>query len=157
MTTIATPATHKPLVVAGTVMGIGLGGFVDGILFHQILQTHSMLSAKYPPNSVRNLEINMFWDGLFHTFTLIMTVIGLVLLWRAARRSDVPWVGSVFVSAIFLGWGFFNLCEGIINHHILHVHHVVETQGVSAFDFVFLASGLLFIILGWAGIRKRRH
>ena len=34
----------RPLVTAGTVLGIGMGGFVDGILFHQILQLHNMLS-----------------------------------------------------------------------------------------------------------------
>ena len=51
-------------------MGIGLGGFFDGILFHQLLQIHNMLSAKYPNTSIANLEINMFWDGLFHALTL---------------------------------------------------------------------------------------
>jgi len=30
--------TTKPLTTAGMVIGIGMGGFVDGILFHQILQ-----------------------------------------------------------------------------------------------------------------------
>ncbi len=53
-------------------MGIGLGGFVDGILLHQILQWHGMVSHYYPKTSlspdvvVRNLQINMFWDGLLH-------------------------------------------------------------------------------------------
>lgn len=37
-----------PLALAGTVLGIGLGGFVDGIAFHQIFQFHSMLSAELP-------------------------------------------------------------------------------------------------------------
>ena len=41
-------------------LGIGMGGFVDGILFHQVLQTHNMLSAKYPPTTLVNAEINMF-------------------------------------------------------------------------------------------------
>ena len=34
----------------GVVVGIGLGRFVDGIVLHQILQWHHMLtSAGYPP------------------------------------------------------------------------------------------------------------
>ena len=33
----------KPLIAASTLLGIGMGGFVDGILFHQIFQIHSML------------------------------------------------------------------------------------------------------------------
>ena len=28
----------RPLLAAGALLGIGMGGFVDGILFHQILQ-----------------------------------------------------------------------------------------------------------------------
>jgi len=51
---------QKPLVIAGVFMGIGLGGFFDGILFHQLMQIHNMLSAIRPPTSVPNLEINMF-------------------------------------------------------------------------------------------------
>lgn len=55
-----------PLIAAGVLMGIGLGGFVDGILFHQILQWHGVLSVKYPrlgvdaATAVRNIEVNMF-------------------------------------------------------------------------------------------------
>ena len=87
---------RRPLIAAGTLIGIGMGGFVDGILFHQILQLHNMLSAKYPKTGVdaatalANVEINMFWDGLFHAGTWAMTALGIALLWRAAGRPDVP-------------------------------------------------------------------
>ena len=64
---------RRPLIAAATMLGIGLGGFVDGIVFHQLLQVHNMLSGAdyYPKTSlapevvVVNMEINMFWDGLF--------------------------------------------------------------------------------------------
>ncbi|MDQ3621419.1 MAG: DUF2243 domain-containing protein [Verrucomicrobiota bacterium] len=146
----------KPLVTAGTCMGIGLGGFLDGILFHQLLQIHNMLSARFPKTSIANMEINMFWDGLFHALTWTMTVLGLALLWRAGARRDVPWSGKTFVGALFLGWGLFNFVEGIINHHILNIHHVVESRGQSVFDYAFLASGVIFIIGGWMAIRSAR-
>src|SRR3712207_1919539 len=59
---------------AGILFGLGLGGFFDGIILHQVLQWHHMLSsAGYPPDSVRNLEINVLWDGLFHLSTYIFT------------------------------------------------------------------------------------
>lgn len=148
------PTNLKPLVTAGAFLGVGLGGFVDGIIFHQLLQTHNMLSARFPKTTIPNIEINMFWDGLFHSMTWMMTVIGLVLLWRAgARRDEVPWSGRAFVAALFLGWGLFNLVEGVIDHHILHIHHVMERFGVSAFDYAFLASGVIFIVGGWLTIR----
>ena len=142
--------------MSGTFMGIGLGGFFDGILFHQLLQIHNMLSAKFPKTSIANMEINMFWDGLFHSLTYTMTLVGLVLLWKAGARGDVPWSGKTFVGALFLGWGLFNFVEGVIDHHILNIHHVVESHGQSVFDYAFLAWGIIFIIGGWMAIRSAR-
>jgi uncharacterized membrane protein len=119
-----------PLISAATLLGIGLGGFVDGILFHQILQIHNMLTGILPRVTLVNAEINMFWDGLFHAFTWIMTVLGLALLWRAFGRSDVPHSSKTFVGSLILGWGLFNFVEGIINHRILGIHHVVSSPSV---------------------------
>ena len=145
--------TVKPLVIAGTFLGIGMGGFADGILLHQLLQTHNMLSARLPKTSITNMEINMFWDGLFHALTWTMTAVGLSLFWRVARRADVLWSAKAFVGSLFLGWGAFNLIEGLIDHHILHLHHVIERLGVSGFDYAFLGSGVIFIAGGVLAIR----
>jgi uncharacterized membrane protein len=143
----------RPLVTAGAVLGIGLGGFVDGILFHQLLQLHGMLTAWVPKTSIANVEINMFWDGIFHTLTWIMTVVGLALLFRAGERREVPWSRQVLIGALLLGWGSFNFVEGLIDHHLLGVHHVVESAGLSVWDYAFLASGLALIAVGWMLIR----
>jgi uncharacterized membrane protein len=141
-------AEDRPLISAGLALGIGMGGFVDGILFHQILQSHGMLSARRAPDSVVNMEINMFWDGLFHVFTWTMTAVGIWLLFRAAGVPQVNWSGKILFGAMLAGWGLFNLLEGIVDHHILHVHHVIERLGESIWDFAFLASGLILILLG---------
>ncbi|TWT51556.1 DUF2243 domain-containing protein [Allorhodopirellula solitaria] len=146
---------RRPLISAGTMMGIGMGGFVDGILFHQLLQFHNMLSAKLPVRDVDmrtlaiNLEINMFWDGLFHVFTWIMTAVGIAMLWHAVRQENVPRSTRTFVGSLSLGWGLFNLVEGVIDHHILHIHHVTETSGHLLWDLIFLGSGVALILLGW--------
>ena len=152
-----TESVTKPLTRAGVVLGVGLGGFVDGILFHQILQIHSMLTARLPKDSVPNVEINMFWDGIFHLFTWIMTVLGIVLLFRARSVPNINWSARAFTGAIFVGWGLFNLIEGILNHHVFHLHHVVQTRGESIFDLLFLLSGLIFIIGGWLAIRSAKQ
>ena len=146
--------THKPLVTAGIFLGIGMGGFFDGILLHQILQTHNMLSATVPKTTIPNIEINMFWDGLFHALTWAMTLIGIVLLWKAGRQREVAWSGKVLTAAMFLGWGLFNFVEGLIDHHLLNIHHVVERLGQSVYDYAFLASGIIFIVGGWMTIRS---
>ena len=146
-----------PLISAGTLLGVGLGGFVDGIVFHQILQVHNMLSGKYPATTLVNSEINMFWDGLFHAFCWIMTVLGVALLWRAGRRSDVPWSLRLFVGSLVLGWGLFNLTEGLLDHHLLKIHNVIQRLGVSAWDYGFLAvGGLAMILLGSAVVHSDR-
>jgi uncharacterized membrane protein len=141
--------TRRPLITAGLAIGIGMGGFVDGILFHQILQLHNMMTARYPKDSLANYSINMVWDGLFHAATWVFTAVGIVLLFRAGRRPEVIWSGRVLLGAALAGWGLFNLVEGTIDHHILHLHHVYEPAGESVWDVAFLASGVLQIAMGW--------
>ena len=153
---VAVETNRRPLISAGLMLGIGMGGFVDGILFHQLLQTHSLLSARLPKDSVPNIEVNMFWDGLFHAFTWVVTAVGLALLFRAGRRVEVPWSGRTLFGSMLAGWGLFNLVEGVIDHHILQIHHVVERAGLSVWDWAFLASGVVFILAGWAIVKGAR-
>jgi uncharacterized membrane protein len=160
---------RRPLIAAGLVLGVGMGGFVDGILFHQILQWHNMVSAKYPTaGSVpltdqdvltlrRNVEVNMFWDGMFHAFTWTMNLVGLQMLFSAARRPDVPWSRRTLFGSMLLGFGLFNLLEGVVDHHVLHLHHVREDLGVSAWDYGFLASGVVLMLAGWGLIATAKE
>lgn len=151
-------ATHRgPRISAGVLMGAGLGGFVDGIVFHQILQWHNMLSARIPPDDLVNAKVNMFWDGLFHAAVWVMTVIGLAILWRAGGRRDVPWSGLTFFGSLVVGWGLFNLIEGVIDHLLLGIHHVNEyVADKLPYDLAFVASGVVFLLSGWALIRAGR-
>jgi uncharacterized membrane protein len=149
--------TRGPLVSAGLLLGMGLGGFVDGIVFHQILQTHNMLSARHPPDDLVAMKLNMLWDGMFHAATWLITVVGLFLLFRAGARRDVPWSGRTLVGAMLAGWGLFNLAEGAIDHHWLHVHHVVERLGLSVWDWAFLGSGAFLLVIGVVLVWSGRH
>jgi uncharacterized membrane protein len=42
--------TATKISKAGILLGIGLGGFVDGIVLHQIFQWHNMVSNWIPPH-----------------------------------------------------------------------------------------------------------
>jgi uncharacterized membrane protein len=148
--------TIKPLTAAGTMIGIGMGGFVDGILFHQIFQIHNMLSAKVPTDTLVGAKVNMVWDGLFHTVVWLATAIGIGMLWHAVKRNDVLLSSRAFLGSILLGYGLFNFVEGLIDHHILNLHHVYERLGQSVWDYVFLASGIALIATGWLMIRDVR-
>jgi uncharacterized membrane protein len=154
---VSTPLHRGPLVSAGVLLGVGLGGFVDGILFHQILQWHNMLSSRIPPTDLVAMKTNMVWDGLFHAFTWVMTVVGLGRLWRAGQRADVPWSTLTFVGSLVLGWGLFNLVEGTIDHMILGIHHLHPGEKQLAWDIGFLVFGALQIIAGAVSIHRGRH
>jgi uncharacterized membrane protein len=135
-------------------MGAGMGGFVDGILLHQILQWHNMLSGKMPPNNLVDAKVNMYWDGIFHAAVWIMTALGLRLLWGAGAQTDVPWSGRTFFGGLLIGWGLFNVVEGTIDHEILGLHHVYEYTGNHLpADLAFLGFGVLLLLSGWGFIR----
>lgn len=144
------PMRIGPLVAAGLVLGVGLGGFVDGIALHQIFQWHNMLSSITPPVDVVAIKYNMVWDGLFHAVTWTTVAIGIALLFRAGRRADVPWSGKLLFGSIVGGWGLFNFVEGLIDHQLLGLHHVHPGEGQLAWDmgFVFIG-GLGFMLLGY--------
>lgn len=136
------------MVSAGTTIGIGLGGFVDGIVLHQIVQWHHMLSSWVDPNNLFGLKYNMVWDGLFHAFTWIMTAVGLGMLWRAVQEKDRPWSTRTFVGSLVLGAGLFDFVEGLIDHQILGVHHVHPGADQLAWDIGYLVLGAVLIAIG---------
>ncbi|HUQ03771.1 MAG TPA: DUF2243 domain-containing protein [Kofleriaceae bacterium] len=139
-----------PLVAAGLVLGIGLGGFVDGILLHQILQWHNMLSSHRPPVDLVAMKYNMVWDGLFHALTWTLCATGIALLFRAARRPEVPWSGRTLVGSMLGGWGLFNLVEGLIDHQLLGIHHVHPGDAQLAWDLGFVSlGGVGLMLLGY--------
>ena len=150
-------ARHGPLVAAGILLGAGLGGFVDGIVLHQILQWHNMLSSVRPPTDLVSMKYNMVWDGFFHALTWATTVIGVVKLWNAARRNDVPWSGRVLVGGAAMGWGLFNFVEGLIDHQLLGIHHVHPGAGELVWDLAFIASGVALLAAGALLIRSGRR
>lgn len=138
-------------LTGGLVLGLGLGGFVDGIVLHQIMQWHNMGSAVLPPTTMEAMSQNMRWDGLFHLATLVLTVIGVFLLWREGRRGTAPPTARVLVGQMLLGWGIFNFVEGLVDHHLLGLHHVRDLPvHVPAYDWAFLAiGGVGLMVAGW--------
>ncbi|HEX8422450.1 MAG TPA: DUF2243 domain-containing protein [Pyrinomonadaceae bacterium] len=144
--------------VAGILLGVGLGGFVDGIVLHQILQWHNMVSNWIPPTTMEAMSVNMVWDGIFHAAVWLVTLIGVFLLWSAAyRRAPIPSLKG-FVGRLLLGWGAFNLIEGIVNHQILGVHYVRQVPNYTVYNLTFLATGgVLFILFGWLLMRAGKR
>src|SRR4029453_2422664 len=85
----ASEAVSRPRL-PGLLLRIGLGGFVDGIVLHQILQWHHMLTSEgdYPKTTVAGLETNTLWDGLFHAVAWIAVAVGVGFSGGAPRTGD---------------------------------------------------------------------
>lgn len=154
------------IALPGTILGIGLGGFVDGILVHQVLQWHHMLSSTgsdnvgirtYPVDTVHGLEINTLWDGFFHVFTWLAVLVGIGLLYsRVTGSRGRVWASRVLWGWVLLGWGAFNLVEGLVDHHLLAIHHVRSGENQLWWDLGFLALGALLVVGGWLVQRSGR-
>ncbi|MFD1825447.1 MULTISPECIES: DUF2243 domain-containing protein [Mumia] len=154
------PADRPPsLVLPGMVLGAGLGGFVDGILLHQILQWHHMLTSTgtanidlppYPADTVHGLEINTLWDGIFHATTWLLVLTGLALLYSRVQHSrGRVWASRALWGWVLVGFGVFNLVEGTVNHHLLGIHHVRSGPHELEWDLGFLALGAILVLVGW--------
>jgi uncharacterized membrane protein len=145
------------VITAGVVLGVGMGAFIDGIVLHQIAQWHNMGSAVLPPHSMDAMSRNMVWDGQFHLLSWFITMGGIVALWRD-RGARSPTMTSL-IGQMIMGWGSFNLVEGLIDHHLLQIHHVRDLPvHVPAYDVLFLAiAGFGFLAAGFALSRRGRE
>ena len=148
----------RTATIAAVLLGVGLGGFADGILLHQIFQWHNMVSNWYPPDTMEMMSFNMTWDGLFHAAVWLVTLIGVLVLWSVAySRQAIPTL-TKFIGAMVLGWGLFNLVEGVIDHQLLAVHYVRQVPNYTVYNLTFLAiGGIGFILIGWLMMRPGRE
>jgi uncharacterized membrane protein len=143
----------------GVVLGVGLGGFVDGIVLHQLLQWHHLLTGTdsdniglryYPADTVEGLRMNTVWDGAFHVVTWLAVLIGLALLYsRVTTSRREAWGSRALWGWVLVGWGLFNVIEGVVDHHILGIHHVRGGPNQLWWDLAFLAAGVVLAVAGW--------
>ncbi|WP_433222018.1 DUF2243 domain-containing protein [Dactylosporangium sp. CS-047395] len=139
----------RGIAAPGIILGVGLGGFVDGILLHQLLQWHHLLTGRVSADTVSGLRMNTLGDGFFHTFTWLAVLIGLAMLYsRVTRERAQLWASRVLWGWIVAGWGLFNLVEGLIDHQILGIHHVRSGPGQLWWDLGFLALGAVLVGIG---------
>jgi uncharacterized membrane protein len=74
---------------------------------------------------------------------------GTLLMFRAWREGRLapPW--RLHVGLLLIGWGAFNVVEGLVNHHILGVHEVRDdVADATWWNLGFLALGVLLVIVG---------
>jgi uncharacterized membrane protein len=146
-------AVGKPQSKAGGILlGLGLGGFFDGIVLHQILQWHHMVSAtgEHPMDTLAGLEVNTLVDGFFHLVMWLLVLAASIATIRAWRQGRLAPNWSFHFGLVIAGWGIFNVVEGLIDHQILRIHHVRDDLGGPlAWDLGFLVVSVVLAALGW--------
>jgi uncharacterized membrane protein len=149
-------AGRDPLVLPGLLLGVGLGGFVDGIVVHQMLQWHHMRSGEgvggdRSLTTVGGLEANTLADGVFHAGAWLLVLTGVLLLAARRRAARGPGVVMQLTGLLLAGWGGFNIVEGVVDHHVLRIHHVRDDLGGPVgWDIGFLLASVVLAVAGAA-------
>ena len=150
MTRRAPRSVLKPSTI---LLGFGLGGMFDGILLHQILQWHHLLSL-VPGERTETLEFQILADGLFHLLMNGLVVLGVILLWRDRRAMD----GRAAVGGAIIGFGAWNVVDVIAFHWVLGIHNVrLDRPDPFPWDLGWLiALGVVPILAGFVLLRSGR-
>lgn len=135
----------------GLLLGFALGGFFDGILLHQILQWHHLLSAL----DGRDIRFQVAADGYFHALMYLLAAAGLWLLWRggepAARRPGLP-------ACMLAGFGAWHVLDTVLSHWVLRIHRIrMDSPDPLIWDVGWLiAFGLVPLAVGWLLLKRGR-
>ena len=132
-------------------LGLALGGFFDGILLHQILQWHHLLSLVPGLGDVR---LQILWDGYFHALMYVVAALGLAGLWRAHRSAGAV-RGRGVAGALMVGFGLWHVADGVLSHWLLGIHRIrLDTPDPLFWDLVwFFGFGVVPLAAGWLLLR----
>lgn len=142
-------AAARGLGRAAVLLGVALGGFFDGILLHQILQWHHLLSD-VEAAAVRDLRVQLLADGLFHLLMYLIAALALWQLWRhriaLQRRAAAIALGG----GVLLGFGLWHVLDAILSHWLTGIHRVKgDAAEPLLWDLAwFAAFGVMPMVLG---------
>ena len=134
---------------AGFWLGLAFGGFFDGILLHQVLQWHHLLSG-LSGGWFGELRHQVIADGLFHALMYMVGAWGLVQLVRSRGALAEPGAASVLASTWLIGFGAWHGVDAVVSHWLLGIHRVrMDTPVPLAWDLAWVAAfGVLPVAAG---------
>ena len=150
------PGFPPTLVWAGYALGFGLGGFFDGILLHQILQWHHLLSGI--EEASQDIRVLILTDGLFHALMYLVAAAGLWLLWWSRRSFAASGADRLLVANAVIGFGVWHTLDSVLSHWILGIHRIrMDVENQLFWDLLwFTVFGLVPLALGMLTRRNRR-
>jgi len=134
---------------AGYLLGFAIGGFFDGILLHQILQWHHLLSG-LEGERFGDLRFQVLADGLFHLLMYGLALLGLWLLWRSRKAFARSQADRVFLGNALIGFGSWHILDAVLSHWVLGIHRIrMEAAFPLFWDLLwFFLFGVLFAMAG---------
>ena len=135
---------------AGYALGFAIGGFFDGILLHQVLQWHHLLSG-LEGQRFQDLRFQILADGVFHLAMYAVGGVGLWLLWRTRGHFAAPGADRRLVANALIGFGAWHVIDAVASHWLLGLHRIrMDSETPLIWDLAwFLVFGVLFVAWGW--------
>jgi uncharacterized membrane protein len=130
---------------AGVLIGIGVAGFIDEVVFHQLLHWHHFYDR-----STR--DAGLVSDGLFHAFSWAAIVTGLFVFADLQRRHSTV-VRRVQAGAL-IGSGGFQLYDGLVHHKLLSLHQIRYDVSLLPYDLAWNLAGTLALVAGLLLLRR---
>jgi uncharacterized membrane protein len=126
-------------LLAGILIGIGVAGFIDETIFHQLLHWHHFYDKSTP-------TVGLVSDGLFHAFSWVCIVGGL-FLFADIRRRRTYW-HLRFLAGFCFGLGGFQLYDGTIQHKLLGLHQIRYHVSILPYDVVWDGLAAIVLVVG---------
>jgi len=114
--------TPRSITIGWLMIGFALGGFFDGILLHQILQWHHLLSGLDEPTG-GDLPFQIMMDGLFHLLMYVLGLIGTVLVIRRSNGERLAG-GSDLLRWLIVGFSAWHIIDAVLSHWLLGIHRI---------------------------------
>ncbi len=126
-------------ILSGVLIGIGVAGFIDETVFHQLLHWHHFYDKSTP-------TAGLVSDGFFHAASWLCIVAGIFLFADLQRRhATVPkrvWAGAL------LGWGGFQVYDGLVQHKVLGLHQIRYGVDLLPYDLGWDIGGGVGVVVG---------
>jgi uncharacterized membrane protein len=148
------PTRRRLPLSPGVLLGIGLGGLLDGVVLPQIWPWHHAPPGAGP---AAGLAVATRGDGLVLAAAWLATAAGVWSIHRVLS-CGATWSGSRLAGGLAIGGGVFILVEGLLAHHLLRLHHVrAGSAHVLAWDLGILLLGTLLVLVGSRWARRGRR
>jgi uncharacterized membrane protein len=146
----------RRLARGGFWLGFALGGFFDGIVLHQVLQWHHLLSGVAPGGTVPDLRFQIVADGLFHVAHYLFAALGLWLLWHGRTAAGAPGADRRLAALALLGFGAWHAVDAVLSHWLLGLHRIrMDTALPLLWDLLWLVPFGLLPLAAGAWILRR--